>query len=143
MNTYSTSLRILATPERIWPIVADVVHWPEWLPTMTSVEGLSGSALAIGNQYHVVQPGFRPTLWTVIELEPPRCFAWEARWPGARALARHTVRAAPDGQSSDVELQVLFSGPLGFLASAIAGRRIQAYLAREVESLKQKVEQQA
>ncbi len=130
-------------PDRIWPIMADVVHWPEWLPTMTSVEGLSGAALAMGNQYHVVQPGFRPTVWTVVELEPQRCFAWEARWPGARALARHAVQPAPDGRSSDVALQVLFSGPLGFLASAIAGHRIRTYLTREVESLKQKVEQHA
>lgn len=138
MNTHADSLRIPGTPEHVWPVIADVTRWPEWLPTMTSVEG--PVALALGHRYQVLQPAFRPTSWTVVELEPPRSFAWEAHWPGARALARHSVRPA-GADASDVVLEVLFSGPLGFLASALAGRRIRAYLALEVASLKQKLEQ--
>ncbi len=142
MHTYSASTRIAATPERIWPIVADVERWPEWLPTMTSVENLSASALALGSRYRLVQPGFRTTLWTVVELVPMRSFAWEARWPGASAVARHWVHPANAG-STDVVLEVVFSGPLAFLASALAGRRIKDYLALEAASLKQKAEQQS
>lgn len=123
----------------IWPIMADVERWPEWLPTMTSVENLGVAPLAIGNQYKLVQPGFRPTLWSVVALEPLHFFAWEASWPGARALATHTLRPW-NHESSEVVLEVYFSGPLSVLARALAGRRIKEYLALEVATLKRKVE---
>ena len=141
MSSYVASIKVTATPQRIWPVIADVVKWPEWLPTMTSVEGLSSSALAIGNQYKVVQPGFRPTLWTVVEYEPLRAFAWEARWIGARAIATHSINST-SADSCEVVLKVYFSGPLSFIASTLAGRRIEEYLALEVNSLKQKIESQ-
>ncbi|MBL0919929.1 MAG: SRPBCC family protein [Hydrogenophaga sp.] len=142
MNRYAASVRIAAKPDRIWPVIADVTRWPDWLPTMTAVEHLDEAALRMGHRYRLLQPGFRPTLWSVVELEPQKAFAWEARWPGARALARHAVRPVT-AESSEVLLQVVFSGPLGLLAGALAGRRIRRYLALEVASLKQKMEQRA
>jgi hypothetical protein len=142
MTSFVASINLAAAPASIWPEIADVMKWPEWLPTMTSVESLSSSALAIGNQYKVVQPGFRPTLWTVVEYEPLRTFAWEARWIGARAIATHSINSI-SGTSSEVVLKVNFSGPLSLIASTLAGRRIEKYLALEVNSLKQKIENQS
>ncbi len=141
MTSFVASICIAAAPTRIWPVIADVMKWPEWLPTMTSVSSLSSSALAIGNQYKVVQPGFRPTLWTVVGYEPLRTFAWEAHWVGARAIATHSIKSTSRA-SSEVVLSVNFSGPLSLLASTLAGRRIEKYLVLEVNSLKQKIESQ-
>lgn len=139
LHPYTATARISAPPEQAWPILADVTHWPEWLPTMASVERLGTGPLAVGASYKVAQPNFRPTVWTVIELAPPRSFAWQASWPGARALATHALNPAAGG-SSVVVLQVTFSGPLSMLARAIAGRLIRRYLALEVAALKRQVE---
>ena len=142
MRSYTASIRIAATPERIWPALSDVVRWPEWLPTMTSVEPLgAGGQLAVGARYKLAQPRLRPTVWSVVKLEPLRSFAWQAYSPGVSILATHSIDAAAGGLS-EVTLQVQFSGPLSLLAGVLAGRIIKEYLGLEVASLKQRVESQ-
>lgn len=141
MRAYTATVRISAPAERVWSVLADVVRWPEWLPTMSSVEPLGPAPLAIGARYKITQPKLRPAIWSVVVLEPVRSFAWESRSPGVRALASHSVSSAPGG-SSEVALQVEFSGALSFAVGALAGRLTSEYLAREVVSLKQRVEAQ-
>ena len=97
MHPYTATVRIAATPDRIWPMLADVQSWPRWLPTMTSVERLGDGKLTIGARYKIEQPRFRPTVWTVVSLGTPHSFAWEARGPGARALATHSLSLMPGG----------------------------------------------
>src|SRR5262245_35475249 len=142
MPPYTATIRIAATPERVWPVLADVVRWPEWLPTMISVEPLGAATLAVGARYRLAQPRLRPTIWSVVELESLRSFAWESSSPGVRILATHSVGVAPGG-SSDVVLQVQFAGPLSLVARALVGRLVGEYLALEVASLKQQVEAQS
>jgi uncharacterized protein YndB with AHSA1/START domain len=139
MQPYTATARIAATPERVWPVLSDVRIWPQWLPTMTSIARVGAGSLEVGARYRIEQPRCRPTVWTVVSIDPPNSFAWEARWPGARARASHSLIAASDG-SSTIELQVVFSGPMSFLARAFAGGTIKEYLAREAASLKQRVE---
>lgn len=134
MHPYIAQGFVAAAPECIWPLVVDVLRWPAWLPTMTAVEALNTGPLAVGSRYRLVQPRFRPTIWSVVELTPGRVFAWQAIWPGARAVASHTVIARPDG-FSEVVLRVEFSGPMSWLAKALAGRRIQQYLELELLAL--------
>lgn len=139
MSTYSASAHIAAPPERVWSVLADVVRWPEWLPTMSSVQALDAAALTIGGRYRITQPKLRPAIWSVVSLEPQRGFAWQSRSPGLRSLATHVVRPM-SGASVEVTLQVSFAGPMGWLAAALAGRLTRRYLALEVASLKQRVE---
>lgn len=135
----SATARIAARPEQIWAILTDVVRWPDWLTTMTSVQPLGPKALALGARYRIAQPKLRPATWTVVRLEPSRSFAWETRSPGVRALADHTLTPMPDGSTS-VTLQIQFSGPLSALAHLLAGSLTRDYLAREAAALKQQVE---
>ncbi len=130
---------IAAPAERIWPVLADVVHWPDWLTTMISVQPLDGDALALGARYRVTQPRLPPATWTVIRLEPGISFAWESRSPGVRAVADHLLRVMPDGSTS-VTLRVEFSGPLAFLPRLLFGAITREYVAREAALLKEKVE---
>ncbi len=137
MRTYTATTVIVAPPECLWPILADVVRWPEWLPTVTSVEALGAEPLAVGARYRIAQPKLRPAIWSVVRIEPYHSFAWESRSPGVRALANHCLSPAPGG-STEVTLRVDFSGPLSALVGAIAGRLTKEYLRREVAALERR-----
>lgn len=139
MRTYTATGVIAAPPERVWPVLSDVLRWPEWLPTVTSVEALGAVPLVVGARYRVTQPKLRPAIWSVVQFEPQRSFSWESRSPGVRALASHSLSPA-NRVATNVTLQIHFSGPLAILASALAGRLTKEYLARETASLKQRVE---
>jgi hypothetical protein len=119
--------------------LADVARWPGWLPTVTAVEPLGPEALTLGSGYRIAQPGLRPAVWTVVRLEPLRSFAWETRSPGVHVHADHTLTAVPDG-STEVTLEIRFSGPLSALARRLYGPLTGSYMAREAALLRQKVE---
>jgi uncharacterized membrane protein len=138
-RTFTDAARIAAPPEYVWSVLADVLRWPQWLPTVTSVEALDRPALAVGARYKIIQPKLRPAVWSVVELEPLKSFSWETRSTGVRALGSHSLDSAPNGETS-VSLRIDFSGPLSPIVAFIAGRLTREYLALEAASLKQRVE---
>jgi len=102
MPTYETSISIAAPREAVWRALADVAAWPEWLPTVSSVQPLDGRPLAVGHHYLVRQPGLQPVTWRVTELEAQRRFIWQGRSPGLVMLAEHIVDEDRPGTSSVV-----------------------------------------
>lgn len=139
MPSYETSIVIDASPEAIWPVLSDVAGWPEWLPTVTSVQPLDGRRLAIGARYVVRQPKLRPATWVVTEILPARRFVWRARSLGVTMLGDHRLDADPSG-CSNLMLRFTFSGPLGSLVGRFAGPVTRNYIACEAAALKQKME---
>ncbi len=139
MWTFTATTLIDAPVEQVWLVLADVLHWPQWLPTVTSVEALGPPNMVVGANYRIVQPKLRPAVWSVVELEPPSRFSWESRSPGVRTVADHVVNAVtPD--STSLFLQVSLHGPLAGLAALVAGRLTHRYLEREAASLKHRAE---
>ena len=116
-------------------MLSAVAKWPEWLPTVISVEALDGQSLTLGARYKIIQPRLRPTTWVVTKLEPLHRFAWESRSPGVVVVADHIIEEASSGKSN-VVLRVSFSGlfgaPIGWLVRPIT----QRYLAQEAAALK-------
>jgi uncharacterized membrane protein len=141
MPAYHAKISIAAPRESVWRVLAAVVAWPEWLPTVSSVRPLDGEVLKIGSRYTVRQPKLRPATWVVTQLEPPRCFVWQARSPGLLMLAVHTIEEVPDG-GSRVALRFTFAGLLGAPIGWLFGSTTKRYLAQEVASLKLVVEGQ-
>ena len=139
MPSYDASISIAASGESVWRVLADVAAWPEWLPTVDSVQPLDGNPLSVGFRYIVRQPKLRPVTWIVTELERPRRFVWQARSPGLLMVAEHTIEERSPGRSS-VNLRFSFTGVLGTLIGWLFRSVTQQYLAREAESLKLKVE---
>lgn len=135
---FSVTRRIAAPPPRVWEVLADVLGWPDWLPTVTAVEALDQSSLALGARFRITQPRLRPAIWSVVRLEPFRAFSWETRAPGVRTLGDHSVTLVSGGMT-EVRLGIRFSGALSLLAAAIFGRLTMAYLAREAVSLETRV----
>jgi len=139
MPSFAITTSIAAPPERIWPVLADVVRWPEWLPTVTSVEALDDPALRLGARYRVLQPRLRPAVWTVGVVEPQRRFVWESRQPGVRTVADHVIVPTAAGAST-VTLSVTYTGLLGGVVGLLAGRLTRDYIGQEAASLKQRAE---
>jgi len=139
MPTFSTTVSIAAPPDRIWPVLADVVRWPEWLPTVTSVEALDEPVLGVGARYRVLQPRLRPAVWTVTVVEPARRFVWESRQPGVHAVADHVVAPTAAGAST-VTLSVSYSGLLAGVAGLFFGRLTRDYIGQEAAALKRRAE---
>ena len=139
MPSYDASVSVAATRESVWHLLSAVAKWPEWLPTVISVEPLDGQSLTLGARYKIIQPRLRPATWVVTKLEPPHRFAWESRSPGVLVVADHIIEEPSPGKSN-VVLRVSFSGllgaPIGWLVRSITER----YLAQEAAALRLTVE---
>jgi len=138
MQSFEASISVAAPRESVWLVLADVVAWPEWLPTVASVEPHDGNALKVGFRYTVRQPKLRPATWIVTHLEAPHRFVWQARSPGLLMTAEHTVQQSSG--ASQVTLRFSFQGLLGAAVSWLFGSVTQRYLSQETASLKLKVE---
>lgn len=139
MFSFEATTVIAAPAERVWSIIADVVLWPQWLPTVTSVEPLGAPQLALGAQYRIVQPRLKPAIWSVVDLSARSYFSWESHSHGVRTLAAHVLRPI-NGSSTSVSLQVTFSGLLAGPVGLVAGSLTREYIQREAAALKQVVE---
>jgi len=116
-----------------------VVTWPEWLPTVSSVEALDGQPLRVGARYRIMQPRLRPATWVVTSVAPPQRFAWESRSTGVLVVADHIVEET-SRELTHVVLRVSFSGVFGALVGRLVRTITQNYLAQEAAALKIRVE---
>jgi len=139
MPSYDTSLAIDAPRESVWRVLAAVVAWPKWLPTVSAVEALDGEPLQVGFRYTVRQPKLRPATWVVTEVEPLRCFVWQARSPGLLMIASHTIDESSLGGSL-VTLRFSFTGLMGVPIGWLFRSTTEQYLAQELASLRSVVE---
>jgi len=129
---------IAAPTERAWAVLAELEHWPEWTASMRSVRGLGDGPPGVGARYRVEQPRLRPAEFTITRWDPPRGFTWEARSPGVRALAVHTL--TPTTSGCDVTLEVDFRGPFGVVLGALLAGLTRDYLVLEAEGLRRRAE---
>lgn len=137
MFEHAVTRRIPGPQDAAWRAISDVERWPEWLPTVTSVERLDPGPLGVGSRVRVRQPKLRPALLTVTSWEPGRAFSWGTRQPGLRFTADHELR--PDGDGCVVTLRVRFEGPASPLVRWLYGRLVRDYVRREAEALEERV----
>src|SRR5215218_8712666 len=92
MTHFSITAEIEAPPEHVWAIMRDIERWPEWTPTVTSIQRLDPGPLVVGSRARVRQPKLPPADWRVTSLnEANRTFTWITRGPGVQVIARHSV----------------------------------------------------
>lgn len=79
--TAEVETRIAAAPERVWQLVSDIELMPTLSPELGSVEWLDGAkgpvlgARFVGRNQHDALGEWETTSY-VVELDPPRTFAW-------------------------------------------------------------------
>lgn len=133
---------IKASPADIWQVLADVERWPNWTPTMLSVEPVTREGFRVGAQYRVTQPKLRPSVYQVTECVPHEAFIWAVKSPGATMVAEHRLTAF-DGSGTEVELAFATKGLLGVIAGSMYSKLITEYVKTEAKSLKQHCEKLA
>ncbi len=138
MTQFSISVEIQASPDRVWGVLYDIERWPEWTPTVTSIQRVDRGPLAVGSRARIRQPKLPPAEWQVTELEEGRSFTWVSRSPGVRVTARHGVEANQGGSQATLSLQ--FAGLLGPLVARLTRSLNERYLALEARGLRERSE---
>jgi uncharacterized protein YndB with AHSA1/START domain len=136
---YATTVEIGAPPERVWAVLEDVEHWPDWTASIRTVEPLAAGGLAVGSGFRVGQPRMPALVWRVTALEPGRAFTWVARSPGIATTAVHEIEPADDGRSK-VTLRVEQSGPLAGLLGWLTAGQTRRYVQMEADGLRRRAE---
>ena len=134
---FTTSRHIDAPAQLVWEVLFDVARWPEWTPTIDSVERLDDGQFEVGSRAEVRQPRLPKAVWEVSEVVEGRSFTWEAKGPGLKTIARHDV--VPDADGCTVTLSIEQTGPMGVLAAMMWRRLTQRYIELEAESLDKRV----
>jgi uncharacterized membrane protein len=131
---FSRTVEISAPPSLVWPVIADVEHWPQWTASVSRVKLLSAGPLQVGSRVRISQPRLPPAFWRVTELNPRAGFTWVSRAPGVLVTARHALEAIAIG--TRVTLSIQYVGLLGRLLARWVGELNDRYLEMEVNGLK-------
>ena len=134
---FETTRHIDSPSQPVWEVLFDVARWPEWTPTIESVERLDHGRFGVGSRARVRQPRLPRAVWEVSEVVDGRSFTWEAKGPGMKTIARHEV--LPDAGGSQVTLSIEQTGPMGAVAAVLWRRLTQRYIELEAESLDRRV----
>jgi uncharacterized membrane protein len=137
MRRFSTTVEIQASAGRVFSVLLDIEHWPEWTATMTSVQRLENGPIRVGHRARVRQPKLPPAIWQVTELDE-RSFTWVSRSPGVQVAGRHYI--GDKGTGSRVTLILEYSGLLSRLAAYFYRNLSERYLAIEAKGLKDRSE---
>jgi uncharacterized membrane protein len=131
---FGVAVEILAPPQLVWAVMADVEHWPEWTPTISRLKFLTPGPFQVGSRLRIHQPKLPPAVWRVTELNRGAGFAWVSVGPAVRVTARHTVDASAIG--TEVALSIQYEGLLGRLLAGWMRDLNERYLAIEAGGLK-------
>lgn len=133
MYTIKDTIEIQSDPASVWSAVTDVENWPQWTPTVTSVERIDSGPFGLESVTRVKQPGQRAKLWRVIRFDEGHQFAWQSGGSGLQMEAAHIVRKSARGAESLISLRLNgrlapFLAPLLYLPIRLALKQENAGL---------------
>lgn len=134
---YTTEIRV--SPARVWSVLLDIEHWPEWTTSITRIQRMEIGPLTLGSRTRIWQPRLMPSVWCVTSLDNQRhIFTWATRVMGVKVIARHQVEAV--GAHSRLVLTLTYAGLLGAPLARMMRNVNWDYLAREGDGLRQRCE---
>lgn len=141
MKDFSINVQIAAPADEVWAVMSDIERWPEWTPSITSIERTNAGPFRIGARARIHQPRLPAADWVVTNLQEGRAFEWESRAPGVHVVASHVVE--PSGGGARATLSIQYRGIIGDLIGRLAGGINRRYLAMEADGLKRRAEARA
>jgi hypothetical protein len=141
MVTFRQEAEILAAPELVWSIMADLERWPQWTPSIVRIDVPAATPIGLGTTVLIQQPKLPPAKWTIIEWQPKERFTWVSPNPGVRATAVHAIHRTPTGVH--LMLELTFEGLLAPLMAWLTGDLTRRYIAMEAAGLKAEAERRA
>jgi uncharacterized membrane protein len=132
---FDHSTTIQAPADRVWQVFSDVERWPEWTPTVESVERLDPGPLQLGARTRIRQPKLPVAIWEVTELTDGEFFEWVSKAPGITTTGQHRVISTPEGTVATAT--IIQEGPLGWLFGRLYAGLTKRYIRTETERLKQ------
>ncbi len=123
-------LTIAAPASAVWALTLDVVELPSITPTIEEGDLVDPAPLAVGSRVRLRQPGDKPRIWTVDEIEPGRRFAWSTGALGTTMQAVHEVTPLDAGSCTNT-LRIELSGATAPLLRRLMAAKIRDNLAQE------------
>ena len=130
-----------APAEVVWRLATDVAAWPEFMPTVQSVERLEEGPLRLGARAMIKQPGQRRALWTVTQMTPGHSFSWESRRRGVTMTGHHRVEQ--EGTATRSTLVLTMSGPLAPVLGPVLGPLMRRVLRTENACFAERAQQES
>lgn len=127
---------IVASVEKVWSILTDIEHWPEWQSDITSVQ-LDGN-LTKGTTFHWKAKGLHMTS-TLQEVESNRRITWTGVTMGMKAI--HIWMLEPQSNGTRVITEESLSGWLTRLLKTFDPTFLEKSLEASLQVLKTRVEQ--
>jgi uncharacterized membrane protein len=125
-----THTQVIGAPvDVVWGLTVDVTSWPQYMPTVQSVERLEEGPLRLGARARIKQPGQRAAVWTVTELTPGHTFSWRSQRRGLAMTGSHRVE--PEGDGTRSTLTITMSGPLAPVLGPLLGPLMRRVLRTE------------
>ena len=138
MPRWAHSIEINATPARVWQVLSDVSKWPEWTPSIESVEG-TPATMGVGATAVVKARGNPKATWTVTEWNPGQNFTWVTSIRGSKSVGEHIIEPNGEGKSR-VTLAIEVKGLMGVIFKPMISKGIVENLEMESNGLKQRSE---
>ena len=137
---FLATIEIAAPAQLVFDVYTDVVRWPEWAASVTSVDRLDQGPLRVGSRARIKQPRLPTTVWEVTEVVAGRSFSWIARGPGILTTASHVVTPPEADGPARVTASLQQTGPLGELLGFLTKGLTNRYMQTEVQGLKARCE---
>ena len=119
MKTFATTIVINASPPAVWSILIDLARYPDWNPTVSSVEG----RIATGERVTLrarINPG-RAFPLTVAVVEPNRRMVWRGGMPLGLFTGERVFSLTPKSDGAvEFSMREAFTG----LLAPLIGRSI-------------------
>jgi hypothetical protein len=110
-TSYAVERIIDARPDRVWSLLTDAAAYPDWNPSVLSLQG----RIAVGEKIKLVSlvNPKRTFSLTVTEMDQPRKMVWADGMPLGlfRGVRTYALRPHGDG-STAFSMEEVFSGPL-------------------------------
>jgi hypothetical protein len=124
-----TELFIDAPPERVWGVLTDFAHYPEWNPFLLRAEGEVREGARV--RVRASSPrGPGKTLGfsaRVVRVEPARALVWRGGVPGL-LHGEHSFQLVPEGAGTRFVHSEVFTGALSLLLpSGLKAKMERAY----------------